>query len=300
MDSLLRIVAAAIRRRCQAVLVLAALALAPGAGFAQSPDPEAAGNTPTALVYVFRAMGGKFVTRDMDDLAAKIGANGFEVEVFNYTGWMRPAKDAIKRYRSETVKPRIIALGHSAGGDSAIRFALSLKRAQVPVDLIIALDPTRIANRVPANVARFINIYSSDHTFGGGDPTPAPDFEGHFASVDLKDYSDVWHLYMAKVTALQDVIVDKIVEVGMGAPPPPGESIAIEYSPPRDQPLELWDSGVAVVAGAGETAATVAKQFGVPPWVVADVNQVAADAPLAAGQRLVVPRHLAATPGPSN
>ena len=218
-------------------------------------------------------MGGKFVTRDMDDLAAKIGANGFEVEVFNYTGWMRPAKDAIKRYRSEPVKPRIIALGHSAGGDSAIRFALSLKRAQVPVDLIIALDPTRIANRVPANVGRFINIYSSEHTFGGGDPTPAPDFDGHFASVDLKDYSDVWHLYMAKVTALQDVIVDKIVEVGTGAPPPPGASIAIEYSPPRDQPLELWDSGVAVVAGAGETAATVAAQFGVPAWAVAEHQQ---------------------------
>lgn len=295
-----RIATTALRPSARLPLVaLAALLLVSGIGIASAQkaksEAEEAAPRPAVMVYVFRAMGGKFVTRDMDDLAAKIRSHGFEVEVFNYTGWMRPAKEAIKRYRSDAARPRIIALGHSAGGDSAIRFALSLKRAKVPVDLIITLDPTRIANRVPANVERFVNIYSSEHTFGGGDPSPAADFQGHFASVDLKDYSDVWHLYMAKVTALQDVIVGKVIEVATGTTPPPeGSAIAIEYSPPRDQPLELWDSGVAVIAAAGETASMVAKQFGVPSWVVADINKVAADAPLAAGQRLVVPRHLTA------
>jgi hypothetical protein len=302
MDSFLRIVAAAVTRPCHSVLVLAALilALAPGAAFAQSPDPEAAGNAPTALVYVFRAMGGKVFSKEMDYLAEKIEARGYEVQVFNYTGWMRPAKDAAKRYRSDATKPRIIAIGHSAGGDSAIRFALSLKRAQVPVDLIITLDPTRIANRVPANVGRFVNIYSSEHTFGGGDPTPAPDFNGHFASVDLKDYSDIWHIYMPGMEGLQDAVVAKIAEVVAVPAGPDDSAVAIEYALPKDAPFELWDSGVAVVAGAGETAATVAAQFGVPAWAVAGINNVAADAPLAAGQRLVVPRHLAAAAGPSN
>ena len=302
MDSFVRIAAAAICRRCQPVLVLAALivALAPGAGSAQSPDPGAGATTPTALVYVFRAMGGKVFSKEMDNLAAKIQARGHEVEVFNYTGWMRPAKDAARRYRSDPVKPRIIAIGHSAGGDSAIRFALSLKRAHVPVDLIITLDPTRIANRVPANVARFVNIYSSEHTFGGGDPRIAPDFNGHFASVDLKDYSDIWHIYMPGMEGLQDAVVAKIAEVVAVPAAPDDSAVPIEYALPKDAPFELWDSGVVVVAGAGETAATVAAQFGVPVWAVAGINKVAADAPLAAGQRLVVPRRLATAAGPSN
>ena len=294
-----RLVALLFRRfACLGILALAVLiqvAAPQGKAFAESP--EATGATPPAVVYVFRAMGGKFVTPEMDKLAEKVEAHGLDVEVFNYTGWIRPAKEAIRRYKSETVKSPIIAVGHSAGGDSAIRFALSLKRANVPVDLVVTLDPTRIANRVPSNVERFINIYSSTHTLGGGDPSPAKDFQGNFASVDLKNYPSIWHLYMPRMAGLQDKMVDKIVEVAAlpsagGAP-----SIPIEYAPPRDQPLELWDSGVAVVAAAGETAATVAAQFGVPTWVVAEINKVDANSPLPAGQRLIVPRYLGpATP----
>ena len=150
--SALRSVAATALRLVVLAVLVAGLFPA-GRVLAQSAGPDAAGTgQATAIVYVFRAMGGKFVTREMDNLATKIEARGFDVQIFNYTGWMRPAKDAIKRYKADSVKPRIIALGHSAGGDSAIRFALSLKRANVPVDLIITLDPTRIANRVPANV----------------------------------------------------------------------------------------------------------------------------------------------------
>jgi len=297
----LRNAAAATTRRPRLFLFLGALivTLAPDAGSAQSPDPAATA-PPAALVYVFRAMGGKVFSKEMDNLAQKIEARGYEVQVFNYTGWMRPAKDAAKRYRSDATKPTIIAIGHSAGGDSAIRFALTLKRAGVPVDLIITLDPTRIANRVPANVGRFVNIYSSEHTFGGGDPTPAPDFNGHFASVDLKDYSDIWHIYMPGMEGLQDAVVAKIAEAVAVPAGPDNAAVAIEYALPKDAPFELWDSGFTVVAAAGDTAATVAAQFGVPAWAVAGINKVAADAPLAAGQQLVVPRHVAAASRPVN
>lgn len=299
--SLIRVAKAPIRRlHHPGILIIVAMifALAPRAGAAQSPETGTAGAAPPAIVYVFRAMGGKVFSREMDNLAEKIKARGFEVGVFNYTGWIRPAKEAARRYRADAVKPRIIAIGHSAGGDSAIRFALSLKRANVPVDLIVTLDPTRIANRVPANVLRFVNIYSSAHTFGGGDPTPAPDFKGHFASVDLKDYSDIWHIYMPGMAGLQDAVVAKIAEVVAAPPATVSSAVPIQYALPKDAPFELWDSGVAVVAGAGETAAMVAAQFGVPPWAVAAINKVKADAPLAPGQRLVVPRRLAA--GQSN
>lgn len=295
--SLLLVIWLALGRRCREAALAVAVALAPAGGLAQPAEQSAA--MPPAEVYVFRPMGGKAFSKEMDNLAAKIEAEGLPVAVYNYTGYARPAKEAIKRYRDQAAKTRIIAIGHSAGGDSAIRFALALKKANVPVDLIIALDPTRIANRVPSNVGRFINIYSSEHTFGGGDPKPAADFTGHFASIDLKDYSDIWHIYMTGMATLQDAVVAKIVEV-VNAPAAPAEKpVAIEYALPKDSPFELWDSGVAVIAAAGDTAASVAAQFGVPAWAVASINEIAADAPLAAGQRLVVPRRIAAA-GPSN
>lgn len=274
------------------VALFAILMFAGGVGVAgaQAGDPP-------ALVYVFRAMGGKFVTRDMDNIASRIQATGSQVTINNYTAWMAPAKDAIRIYRAAAVKPRIVALGYSAGGDSAIRFALALKKARVPVDLIMTLDPTRIANRVPSNVQRFVNLFSSEHTMGGGDPKPAKDFNGHFAAVDLKDYTDVVHLDMSGLVDLQDAIVTKVTEV-IVAPNPAAGGLPIEYAPPRGVNLEIWDSGVPVNATAGETVAMVAAQFGLPAWVVADVNDMSADKALAAGQRLVVPRRLAAvTPG---
>ena len=150
-------------------------------------------------------------------------------------------------------KSPIIAVGHSAGGDSAIRFALWLRRANVPVDLIITLDPTRIANRVPGNVERFINIYSSANALGGGDPTPARDFHGHFASVDLKNYPNIWHVYMPRLAGLQDKVVAKIVEVAAHPVAADGPAVGIEYQMPRGEPLELWDSGVKVNVAPGDT-----------------------------------------------
>lgn len=285
-------VLAALARLTIAVLVVLLLA-APRAPVRAETDGVAAGKKPEVLVFVFRAMGGKFISRDMDDLAAAISAQGFDVRVQNYTGYIRPAKETIQRWKSAAVKPRIVALGHSAGGDSAIRFALALNRARVPVDLIITLDPTRIANRVPANVARFINIYSSKHTLGGGDPEPGKDFKGHFVTVDLKNQPDLWHLHMARMAGLQEAVVAKIVEV-VAMPPVSAEgAVPLEYAPPRDASVEIWDSAVPVVTGAGETAAMVAEQFGVPAWVVAQINDVGANDPLAAGRRLLVPRRLA-------
>lgn len=274
-----------------AALIL--FAVASGRTAAESPDaPQQVAPAVPATVYVFRAMGGKFITPEMDKLAARIEAQGFAVSVFNYTGWVRPAKEAIKRYRGEGAKTPIIAIGHSAGGDSAIRFALWLNKAGVPVDLVITLDPTRIANRVPANVERFINIYNSSHALGGGDPSPAPDFRGSFASIDLRNYSDIWHLYMPRMAGLQDQILNKIIEVAAQPSAAIGPTIPIEYTLPPDEPFELWDCGVAVVVDEGETPGTVAAQFGVPEWAVVEINQIPADRPLASGQQLVVPRHL--------
>jgi LysM repeat protein len=48
-----------------------------------------------------------------------------------------------------------------------------------------------------------------------------------------------------------------------------------------------------VAARAGDTLQTLAAQYRVPLWSLTQANQVQENAPLTAGQRIVVPRHLA-------
>ncbi len=271
--------------RCLVVLLIGTFSLV-----GPRPPPAFGATAPVlGTVYVFRPIGGKFVTPEMDNLAAKIGQRGLEAKVYNYVDWIRPANAAIARYKAEDLKSAIIVVGHSAGGDSAIRFAIWLKRAGVPVSLIVTLDPTRIAGRVPSNVERFVNIYGSMNTLGGGDPKPAADFHGHFASVDLKNFRE-WHLELPETAGLQDAVVDKIMAVVEQPVMPEASGVQIEYAIPRGEPIVLWDSGVAVAAAAGDTPATIAAQYGVPIWAVAAINHIDPERRLPAGQRVVVPR----------
>ena len=194
------------------------------------------------------------------------------------TGSGRPMQ-AIARYKAEDLKSAIIVVGHSAGGDSAIRFAIWLKRAGVPVNLIVTLDPTRIAGRVPSNVERFVNIYCSMNTFGGGDPKPAADFHGHFASVDLKNFRR-WHLELPETAGLQDAVVDKIMAV-VEQPAVPEAS----GGPDRiSDPARGADRAVGFRRGGRRGSRrhrqrSIAAQYGVPIWAVAAINGIDPDTP---------------------
>lgn len=243
-------------------------------------------------VYVFRPMGGRLATPEMDKIASKLKARGIAAEVHNYTDWLRPANAAIARYKKENWKSAIIAIGHSAGGDSTLRFAAWLRRSGVPVNLIVTLDPTRIARPVPSNVHRFINIYSSENALGGGDPKPARDYKGHFASVDLKNYPAEWHRYLPNTSGLQDAVIDKILSEAEQPEATVAGGVRIAYAMPRGVPIVLYDSGVVIAAEAGETPAGIAARYGIPAWAISAVNNIEPDRGLPAGQKIIVPRSL--------
>jgi thioesterase domain-containing protein len=131
--------------------------LSPNGGLAQQKPA-------TGKAYVFRGMGGRIASFEMDYLRDKIAASGIDAETYNHINWSGPADEAIARYK-RAPQP-IMAMGHSAGGDAALAFAWKLKRAGVPVSLVVAFDPTRKAPDVPNNVDRFINIYQSMNFFG--------------------------------------------------------------------------------------------------------------------------------------
>jgi hypothetical protein len=99
---------------------------------------------------------------------------------------------------------------------------------------------------VPANVRRYINLYQSSNVLGGGDLAPVRGFHGNYASFNLKDRAEVIHVNLDKFPHIQEILANKIRSAG-----------AISAG----VPIELWDSGLAISAQAGDTLQTIATTY---------------------------------------
>jgi len=284
--------------RFAAVALLAAglAACSSLASFDITGSIPAAPPAPNGHVYIFRGIGGRMASLDLDELGEKVNRTGVTATVLNFTEWRTPAEEAIKRQEMDPRPAPIVLIGHSAGGDAALSFAYRLKEKGIPVSLVVTFDPTRRAGEVPANVERYINIYQSTNFFGGGDVKAAADFRGHFATINLKQYWNVLHVNLLKIDGLQDRVLDKIAQVTAMRPSLEGPAVPIQYVMPRDLPIEIFDSGIPAVVERGEDLRTIAVKYSVPPWALAAVNNLGDNAALRPGQKLVIPQHLEMPP----
>jgi len=278
------------------VLIAAVLfaACLPGAG--QAAPPEASGGEIHGRAYLFRGLIG-LIDWGMDELAARITRSGVSANIGSHLMWSSVANQAISEYRRDP-KP-ITVVGHSIGGDAAVEFAEALEAAHVPVSLLITYDPTRAAHSVPANVQRYINLYQSSNVLGGGDLAPGRGFHGHYASFDLKDRPEIIHVNLDKFARIQEQLASKIRSAGAAS----GGGEPLRLVIPPGVPIDLWDSGMAVSAHAGDTLQTIATTNHAPLWALNQINKVSETAALTEGQRIVMPRYigqkLPSSPAPS-
>ena len=266
------------------VLIAAVLIAASLLGTGQAALAQASGTEVHGRAYLFRGLIG-LIDWGMDQLAARITRSGVSANIGSHMMWSSVANEAISDYRRDP-KP-ITVVGHSIGGDAAVEFAEALEAAHVPVALLITYDPTRAAHSVPANVQRYINLYQSSNMLGGGDLEPGRGFHGAYASFNLKDRPEIIHVNLDKFDRIQEQLAGKIRSAGGGGG---GEPLRLVIPP--SVPIELWDSGVAVSAHAGDTLQTIATEYHVPLWAVTQINKVSETAALTEGQRVVVPRYL--------
>jgi len=244
--------------------------------------------------YLFRGVAGLIYSRGMDKLADRIKRTGIAVSVDTYLAWQGVAQQAIRDYRRDPAP--ITLIGHSMGGDSALDFAEMLNAADITVSLLVTYDPSRIADNVPPNVERYINIFQSSNIMGGGNVVPGARFHGHYASYNLKDHSEIIHINIEKADRIQDQLVTKIAELAQTPVDAAGEAVPIHLEIPADTAIELWDSGLPVQAHAGDTLKTLARAYRVPLWALEQINSRSDRAPLDDGQHIVIPRHLVPTP----
>jgi thioesterase domain-containing protein len=229
----------------------------------------------------------------MDQLAQRINRSGVVATTNSHMSWRSVADQAISDYRRDP-KP-IAVVGHSIGGDSAVQFAEALEAAHVPVSLLVTYDPTRAAGRVPPNVERYINLFQSSNLLGGGDLAPARGFHGNYASYNLKDRTEIIHVNLDKFSRIQELLAAKIRSMSLRGE---GEAVPLHIVFAATGPIELWDSGMPISAHAGDTMQSLATEYHVPLWALAQVNQKSESAALTEGERIVVPRYLGQKFGP--
>jgi LysM repeat protein len=252
---------------------------------------------PRGRAYLFRGVAGLIYSRGMDSLADRIRHAGVATSVQTYLLWRAAVDQAIQDYRRDPAP--IVLIGHSMGGDSALAFAQRLNNENIPVSLLVTYDPTRIADDVPPNVERYINIFQSSNIMGGGNVVQASRFHGHYASFNLKDHSEIIHINIEKAEHIQEQLVRKIAELSATPAAVQGEAVPLHLEVPADAAVELWDSGFPVQAHAGDTLKSIAATYHVPVWSLAEINAMSARAPLPEGQRVIIPRHLVPMPVPS-
>lgn len=245
-----------------------------------------------ARAYLVRGILGLIFSRGMNRLAERLNESGLDADVYDFPTCDEIADTAIREY-GEVPAP-IVLIGHSMGGRCVLMIARRLQEAKITVGLLVTVDPVHSSPSVPANVQRYINLFLSDSFLGGGDVASGQGFHGHFASFDLASHWDVSHVTIDKLDALHDQLIAKCVELAATPAKAEGEAIPLRYVVPPDAPVELWDSGIAVPARAGDTLQTLAAAHRLPVWSITQVNPGLDGRPLMAGERVIIPRHLLA------
>jgi hypothetical protein len=257
---------------------------------APPPDATRPVVVPHGRAYLFRGALGPIFSRGMDRLTERIEHAGITADVYEFTICRIIAASAIREYR-ENPAP-IILIGHSMGGFCALIFSELLEAENIPVSLVVTIDPPQVSPNVPLNIERYINIFLSKSVLGGSHMKPKQGFRGHYASFDLSEHDEVSHVNIEKKDAIQEQLVSKVMQVTTTPTKAEGDALPLNYVVPPDAAIELWDSGMPVFARPGDSLQTIAALYHVPLWSVTQINKGADSTPLVPGERVIVPRHL--------
>lgn len=136
-------------------------------------------------VFLLRGLWDVF-SLGLDDLSNLLRAEGIETEILSGPKWPDLGWRIEEAYLAGARRP-LVLIGHSFGGDDAVKLASYLNDRGIPVRALLLIDSTA-PNPVPANVERCVHWYI---------PTPwglaAPDaFAGNPAvSAPGNDYTEL-------------------------------------------------------------------------------------------------------------
>jgi hypothetical protein len=188
-------------------VALLLLALPLGTAKAAVPPPGASG----VHVYLLRGVLNVF-SLGLDDIAAKLQAQGIPVTITNYLGWSALADEAAAEYRSGRVRT-IILVGHSSGATVLPDMVARLDQLGAPVKLAIGLDSV-FRTSLQGRVGRYINFYVAN---GNGEPVARTShLHGTLENVNVQNVPGVGHLTIDKNEIMQQKVIGEIDAVAFG------------------------------------------------------------------------------------
>jgi hypothetical protein len=193
-------------RAAAVACVLLALPVSTSASYAQASGG--------AHVYMLRGVLNVF-SLGLDDIAAKLQAQGIPVTITNYLGWSAVADEAAADYRSGRVRT-IILVGHSSGATVLPDMVERLDRAGAPVKLAIGLDSV-FRTKLSGRVGRYDNYYIGN---GNGEPVAATkQLHGTLQNVNVQNVPGVGHVTIEKNEIMQRRVIADIDAVAFGGRP---------------------------------------------------------------------------------
>src|SRR5579863_2133499 len=191
-----------------AVLLLVAL---PIGDAANATTQASAGG---AHVYLLRGLLNVF-SLGLDDIAAKLEAQGIPTTLVNYLAWESLADEAAADYRSGKVKT-IILVGHSSGATVLPDMVARLDQAGAPVKLAIGLDSV-FKTSLSGRVGRYVNYYIGN---GNGEPVTATrGLHGTLQNVNVQNVPGVGHITIEKSEIMQRRVIADIDAAVFGSRP---------------------------------------------------------------------------------
>ena len=164
--------------------------------------------TRTGEVILLRGLANIF-SRGMDVIHEKLVAKGVDARVYNHASWEDLARDLIARAKRKQVSYPIIIMGHSLGANQAVVLASYLGARGVPVEFVVAFDPT-VATVAGKNVRRVVNYYLPN---GENRVRKGSGFKGKLSNVNVTNMNDVTHMNVEKNPTLQSRSIKTVMSL---------------------------------------------------------------------------------------
>jgi hypothetical protein len=166
-----------------------------------------------AHVYLLRGVLNIF-SLGLDQIAAKLQAQGIIASVDNYLVWSALADEAAAEYKSGQLRT-IILVGHSSGATALPDMVARLSELGVPVALAIGLD-SLFHTSLSGRVGRYINFYIAN---GAGTPVErTKQFHGDLENVDVENIPGIGHVTIDKNQIMQQRVISAIDAVVFSHP----------------------------------------------------------------------------------
>jgi hypothetical protein len=200
-----------VRRLSRAAAICLSLFVMLPAGSEAKPVATVASGPATTHVYLLRGVLNIF-SLGLDDIAAKLRAQGISVTVANFISWSSLADEAAANYRSGRLKT-IILVGHSSGATALPDMIARLDSLGVPVKLAIGLDSV-FRTKLAGKAERYLNFYIAN---GAGEPvTQTAGFHGKLENINVQAVPGVGHITIDKNEIMQRKVIGAIDSVVFG------------------------------------------------------------------------------------